>query len=183
MKPRIREIIVVEGRDDESAIKQAVDAQVIKTHGFGIARKTWELIEKAYEDRGIIIFTDPDFAGEKIRRRLKEKFPAAKEAFLAREDAAKAGDIGIENARPEAIVEALEKARCTKLEAAEALFTKQDMMADGLSGSSGAFQRREAVGRILGIGGGNTLTFLNKLNNFGITKEDYYEALRTIDNK
>ena len=105
--PKIEEIIVVEGRDDTAAIRCAVDAVTIETHGFGIREETWDLIDKAYQTKGIIVFTDPDTAGEQIRRRILERFPEAKEAFLDQALAAKAGDIGIENASPEAIQEAL----------------------------------------------------------------------------
>ena len=44
----IKEIIVVEGRDDTLAIKRAVEADTIETHGFGISEETWKLLEKAY---------------------------------------------------------------------------------------------------------------------------------------
>jgi len=114
---------------------------------------------------------------------IKEKFPDAKEAFLARKDADKSGDIGIENAAPPAIIEALKKAKCTQITENKDKFTKSELISSGLSGGTGSFERREALGKLLGIGGGNTTAFLNKLNNFGITKEEYYEALRTIDNK
>ena len=125
--PKIEEIIVVEGRDDTAAIRCAVDAVTIETHGFGIREETWDLIDKAYQTKGIIVFTDPDTAGEQIRRRILERFPEAKEAFLDQALAAKAGDIGIENASPESIQEALgkvhgrvdAKARGTKEGAAE----------------------------------------------------------------
>ena len=40
----------MEGRDDTAAVKRAVDAQTIETHGFGIKKQTWELIEKAYQE-------------------------------------------------------------------------------------------------------------------------------------
>ena len=33
---RIREVIVVEGRYDKNALKQAVDATVVETKGFGV---------------------------------------------------------------------------------------------------------------------------------------------------
>lgn len=180
---KVKEIIVVEGRDDTAAINRAVDAQTIETHGFGINDKIWELIESAYNnpELGIIIFTDPDYAGNEIRKRVKERCPKAKEAFLSREDATKKGDIGIENASPEAICEALSKAHCTSSEGS-GLFTKQDLVRGGLAGVEGATERREALGKILGIGGGNSNAFLKKLNHFGITKEEYNEALRNIDN-
>ena len=110
---KIREIIVVEGRSDTAAIKKSLDAITIETHGYGITGDTWELIEKADREKGIIIFTDPDHAGEQIRRRILQRFPNAGQAFLDRESAEKNGDIGIENASPDSIRTALEKAHCT----------------------------------------------------------------------
>lgn len=176
----VREVIVVEGRDDTAAVKKALDADTIETHGFGIRRSTWELIEKAYNERGIIIFTDPDYSGNEIRRRLKERFPNAKEAFLAQTDAEKDGDIGIENAQPAAIIEALGKAHVT-LGEKRTEFTPSDLIRDGLAGGSSAKQRREKLGKILGIGYANTHTLTDRLNRYGITREEYNEALRTID--
>ena len=90
---RIKEAIVVEGRDDTAAVSRALDADTIETHGFGIAESTWELLDKAYAERGLIIFTDPDHAGEEIRARLTERYPKAGHAFLSRDDAEKSGDI------------------------------------------------------------------------------------------
>ena len=36
MKPRIKEIIVVEGKDDVSALRRAVDADIVITSGLGL---------------------------------------------------------------------------------------------------------------------------------------------------
>lgn len=44
---KIKEVIVVEGRDDVTAVKRAVDAELIITQGFGIREETFELIEEA----------------------------------------------------------------------------------------------------------------------------------------
>lgn len=186
-KLSIKETIIVEGRDDTSAVKQAVEGFIIETHGFGIKRQTWELIEKAYEDGGIIIFTDPDFSGEEIRRKLTAKFPKAKQAFLDRKLATKKGDIGIENAAPEAIAEALSKAHCTVCPGGGGnpaeRFSQQDLFEAGLAGGTDSGERREKIGQILGIGYGNAKAFLTKLNKFDISKEEFYEALRAIDNQ
>lgn len=172
----IKEVIVVEGRDDTAAIKRAVDAVTIETHGYGIRKATWELIEKAYKDKGIIIFTDPDHAGNEIRKRLTEKFPEAGQAYLSKKDAIKADDIGIENASPESIREALEKAHYTMEEKREE-FTSADMSRYGLAGGAKASDRRDKLGKKLGIGYSNSKQFLNKLNRYGITREEFLKAL------
>ena len=179
-KLRIKEAIVVEGRDDTAAVKKAVDGIIIETHGFGIKRETWLLIEKAYHENGLIIFTDPDYSGEEIRRKLSEKFPDAKQAFLSRNDAAKNGDIGIENATPEAIRDALLKAHCTA-SAAKENFTMLDLDRAGLAGGCGSKERRQQLGKALGIGYGNCRALLDKLNKFEITKEEFEKAVNDIN--
>ena len=70
---KIKEIIVVEGKDDTAAIKKAVDADTIETNGSAINdRVQFNKIRLAQETRGVIIFTDPDFPGEKIRKTIAE---------------------------------------------------------------------------------------------------------------
>ncbi len=179
----IKEIIIVEGRDDTAAIKKSVEAVTIETHGYGITRKTWELIEKAYEQTGIIIFTDPDHAGRQIRKKLTERFPNAGQAFLDRSDAEKDGDIGIENASAESIRAALSRAHCTleELSGKEQL-TVQDMMEYGLTGYADSALRRKNAGKSLGIGYCNSRTFLQRLNKFGITREELENALQDMQN-
>ncbi|MDO4869128.1 MAG: ribonuclease M5 [Bacillota bacterium] len=180
---KIRETIVVEGRDDTAAIKRSVDALTIETHGFGIRQETWDLIEQAYMKTGIIVFTDPDHAGEQIRRRILARFPEAKEAFLDAELAEKDGDIGIENASPESIRKALEKARSTRDDGRAEEFTMADMAAWRLTGTADAAARRKALGRVLGVGTANSKTFLARLNKFGITREQIDGAILTFDDQ
>jgi ribonuclease M5 len=172
----IKEVIVVEGKDDISAVKRAVDADVISTSGFGITEATLQRIKSAAEKRGVIIFTDPDFAGEQIRRTISKKIPNCKHAYLPRTEAVKDGDIGIENASPESIREALSKVK-TEVEGNRIEFTIEDLIKNGLTGSANATKLRDKVGRELGIGYGNAKQFLSRLNRYGITREEFNKAL------
>lgn len=184
---KIKETVIVEGRDDTINLKKAVDCFTIETHGFGIRRETWEAIEKAYRERGIIIFTDPDHSGEEIRRKLTEAFPDAGQAYIARKDALKKGDIGVENAEPEVIIEALKKAqehmKRPAVQPEDSDITMIDLEKLGLSGGSGSRELRQLAGKALGIGYANSKGFLTKLKGFGIKKEELNEAIFTIRNK
>ena len=82
MENKIKEVIVVEGRDDENAIRRSLTADTIATHGFGIRKETWDLMEKAYRERGLIIFTDPDFSGEEIRKKNKRPVSGSKKRIF-----------------------------------------------------------------------------------------------------
>ena len=55
---KIKEIIVVEGKDDTVAIKRAVDADTIETNGSAIGDHVIEQVKLALQKRGVIIFTD-----------------------------------------------------------------------------------------------------------------------------
>ncbi len=185
-KLRLLETVVVEGRDDEAAVLRAVDAAVISTHGWGLPEGNVERIRAAYERTGIIILTDPDFAGENIRRRLSEQFPDAKHAYLARPEASKRQgervvDIGVENAAPEAIQAALLAARAQVQTGPSAeTVTQADLIALGLAGGSGSTQLREALGKELGIGSCNAKAFARRLAAFGISREEFLAAWRRI---
>lgn len=174
MKPRVDKIIIVEGRNDESAVKAAVDAEVIVTSGFSIKDTTWDLIEKAYRGPGIIVFTDPDYAGENIRRRIKARFPESLQAHLTKEEAKKKSDIGIENASAQSIISALGQS-VRPDEKAESLFSMKDLLYFDLAGSAKASFNRERMGKELGIGTCNVKTFLARLNSYGIDREEYYQ--------
>ncbi|SDJ82250.1 ribonuclease M5 [Natronincola ferrireducens] len=175
----IKEIIVVEGKDDVAAIKRAVDAELITTGGFALPPGVMERIKRAAEKRGVIIFTDPDFAGEKIRKTIAAQVPNCKHAFLPREKAMKNGDIGIENASPENILIALKNARSQTIEKRQE-FTQRDLIINQLIGSEQAAVRRDHLGKLLGIGYGNAKQFLNRINNYGITREEWQKALKIL---
>ena len=174
---KIKETVIVEGRDDQAALARSVDAVSIATHGYGIRKETLDIIRKAYESQGIIIFTDPDRAGENIRKKLTELFPDAKQAFLSAADAEKDGDIGIENASPQSIETALKKARANAADPPEDPVSIQDLIALGLSGSDGASALRCAVSLSLGTGSCCAKTFAKRLYGFGIGRAELLKAL------
>ncbi len=178
---RIKEAIVVEGRDDFIEVSKVFDTLIIMTHGFGIREETWKMIDRAYHEKGIILLMDPDFSGEEIRRRITERYPKARQAWIPREEATKKGDIGVENAGPEAIRRAVEQSRATAEEAPEDPVTMEVLQQLGLTGTDGAAERRQAVCGKLSIGYSNSKAFVRKLGAFGITKEELTEAVKSIE--
>ena len=178
----IKEVIVVEGKDDINAVKSAIQAEVIATNGFGYKRELIGILQQIADKRGIIILTDPDYAGEHIRRDLSHHIKNCKHAFLPQDKALKKGDIGVENASSEDIVEAIMKARPHKVEPYEE-FTTEEILELGLFGGHGAKKKRQELGAMLGIGYSNSKQFLNRLNNFGVTREEFDKAVERIEMK
>lgn len=181
MKKVIKEIIVVEGRDDITAVKVAVDAEVIQVNGFAVRKKeNIDKIRTAEKNKGIIVLTDPDFAGNEIRKHIHKFFPKAKDAFINRKEGTKDGDVGVENAAPEAIIRALEMARCTVEVDVQENYKMADLIELGLVGHEDSKTKRENLGKALGIGYSNGKQLLSKLNRYGITREEFDKAVKTI---
>ena len=178
---KIKEVIVVEGRDDEINLKRFFDCEVIRTNGFGISRETYEKIKTAHKNQGVIILTDPDHAGETIRKRITMVIPDVKHAFITKNDATKGNDIGVENASEEAILKALNSVRVMQFKKEEQ-FSKDILFKYQLIGMPGAAQRREKLGEILGIGYCNGKQILKRLNGYGITVAAFKEAIKEIKN-
>ncbi len=172
----IQEVIVVEGKDDVEAVKRAVDCECIPTHGYGFSPSLLEELANIQQRRGIIVLTDPDYAGKRIRQRIREAVPKAKHAYIDQKSAFRGDDIGVENAKPETIREALQKAHYSLVER-RTEFSREDMFYYGLEGSDGAKERRIALSRALGIGYGNAKQLLARLNDYGISRKEVEEAL------
>ena len=172
----IKEVIVVEGKDDISAVKKAVDAEVIAVNGYGINQDSMNKIREAAKRTGVIILTDPDHAGERIRRMIAKRVPEAKHAYIMREEGTKNGNVGVENADAESIIRALKNAKAV-VEEKILLFSTRDMVYFKLSGAKDSKLRRQIMGKALGVGYGNTSSFLSRLNSFKITKEEFEKAI------
>ena len=180
-KIKIKEIIVVEGRDDITAIKRVVDAHIIALNGFSaLSEKTINKIVELSKNNDLILFTDPDFAGKKIRDTLKRYIPNIKHAFISQKDATKNNNIGVENANDEAILEALKNV-ITANQDIENRFDISDLIDNGLISGSNAKERRIMLGNTLKIGYYNAKQLLKALNSFNISKEQFEEAVEEIN--
>lgn len=180
-KVDIAELIIVEGKDDISALKRAVNADIMITNGLGLTKQRLEEIAAIAQGRGVIIFTDPDYPGSKIRTMLKNRIPNCKHAYLHKSEAVnpKNGKYGVEYAEPEAIVRALKNAKATAKTAQEN-YTLTDLVLWGLAGQ-GSQKRREELCRYLRIGQANAKGLLNKLNAYQIPRADIEQFLRAYD--
>lgn len=175
----LKEVLIVEGKSDTAAIGRALEADTIETGGFTLSPYTLKKIEAAYKKRGIIILTDPDGAGERIRKFLTQRFPDAGQAFIPKIQATANNDVGVEQASPEAIRTALAKVRHHEFTPNKE-FSERDLFMNGLSGGDKAADRRDKLAALLGVGYGNAKRFLQRLNNYGVTREEFEKALEQI---
>lgn len=174
-----KEVIVVEGRDDTRRLKEIFpDIETIETNGSAIDKPTLERIKILNETRGVIVFTDPDFPGNKIRQAVTEVVPECKHAYLKKQDAiAKNGSgVGVEHASNEAIKAALENLLTASKTIVEEI-EMQFLIENQLIGHANSSFLREHLSDVLGIGYVNGKQLQKRLMMFGISKEQVIEAL------
>ena len=169
---KIKEIIVVEGKTDTAIIKKLFDADTIETHGLALDDKTLDYIEEVSKGRGIIILTDPDYPGMKIRNRIIERIPEAKHAFVDKKDAIGKKKLGIAEAREEAIIEALKNV-VTFSNTKDSISWEEFIGLDII----GSKETRQKVYDAFHLGYGNAKTLFKRLNMANITKDDVLKIL------
>ena len=189
-KPKIREVIVVEGRYDKNTLSQTVDAAIVDVGGFGAFNdaQTVALLRRLAETRGVILFTDPDGAGFVIRNRLKGALPrdGVKHAYAPdvygkekrKKRGGREGKLGVEGMRPEVLLDALRRAGATfegedAREAGEPI-TKADLLDAGLIGD-GSVSRRAALVKALDLPEHISTNALLDVLNLIWTRDTFFE--------
>lgn len=183
MKKRIKEVIVVEGKDDTKQVQRAFNADTFETNGSALSTADLKQLKKLQKSRGLIVFTDPDFNGERLRKMISQSIPGVKHAFIRRDqgipDEAH-GSLGVEHASQKVIKHALQHLY-TEENDQPPIFGQEDLIKAHLVGGSQAKFRREKLGQILGIGYGNGKQFLHRLNVFRISREQFQSAILQLN--
>ena len=158
-------IIVVEGIHDVARLKAIYpNCNCVITNGREIDPSTIEYIKELSKTHEIIIFTDPDAPGERIRNIITEAIPNAKQAFLRKKDCISNNKkkVGIEHASPEAIINALDNVYSPIYN--KDVITMNELFELGLNGNSNSAVLRDKISDYLNIGKPNCKTFLRRLN-------------------
>lgn len=158
MKIHIDGAIIVEGKYDKIHLGNLVDCPIIATNGFEIFKdeNTKRLIRFYADNGGIVILTDSDSAGFKIRSHIKSFVPGEKikNAYIPdiygkekrKLSPSKEGKLGVEGVPIEIIIKALEQAGApSKSEASERQITRQDLFEDGFTGGSNSSSKRQKL--------------------------------------
>lgn len=167
------DIIVVEGIHDVSKIKSVYpNCNCIITNGREISQETINCIKELSKTNQIIVFTDPDTPGERIRDLISKEVKNCKHAFLRKKDCISKNrkKVGIEHADSEAIKEALSNVYSN--EYSKETITNTDLYELGLNGGKNSGILRDKISDMLNIGKPNCKTFLKRLNLLQITYEE-----------
>ena len=164
---KIKEAIAVEGNYDKIKLSQLVDTTIVVLDGFMIYKDTAKqnMLKMLADKCGLIIFTDSDVAGFRIRTFLKNILAGrnVKHAYIPdikgkekRKSApSKEGFLGVEGMDDEIIIKSLKEAVSVvdynDSQPQKQLVTKKDLFIDGLSGGKDSVMYRERLTKTLGL--------------------------------
>jgi ribonuclease M5 len=178
----MKSLIVVEGIHDLERIKKLYkDQLVITTNGSQISKETLSMIKEYSKTYKIIIFTDPDSPGERIRHKILEVVPNASEAFLEKKICISKNHkkVGIEHADLSNIKKALDQYIDKDIECGT--LTISDLINLGLSGKNNSSFLRDKISNKLNIGKPNSKTFLKRINALNISYSELEKLIGEIN--
>ncbi len=186
---KIKETIVVEGIYDKKALLQFLKANIIRTDGFRIYKdkQMVSLLKKMADSTGVIILTDSDSAGFRIRNFIKNQLQGknVKHAYIPdikgkekrKPEFSKEGMLGVEGIEQNIILLALQRAGATMDDSTEkdeplSSFTKADLFRAGLYGQDNSRQKRDIFLEKLGLPKHISVTMLLDVLNTLYGKEE-----------
>lgn len=185
--------VIVEGKYDKITLENVIDALIIPTNGFSVFKdkEKRDLIRLLAKEKGVIVMTDSDNAGNLIRSYIKKivgdskiinvYVPALSGKEKRKTKASKEGLLGVEGMTPEIIEKALEKSGVFGREVAakRRKITKNDMYLLGLSGRENSSIKRKQLLKKLELPQSlSSSAMLDILN----TLYTYEEFIGVIDN-
>ncbi len=155
----LEQAVIVEGKYDKIKLSSVVDAVIITTNGFSVIKdkEKLEIIRFFAKNKGIIILTDSDSAGFKIRNFLKGAISDGKITNVYIPDIfgkekrkavpSKEGKIGVEGIDTQILLEAFRKAGVisTEADSRRESVTKLDLFEVGLSGGNNSAEKRSEL--------------------------------------
>lgn len=166
---KINEIIVVEGKSDKQFLETFLNADILTCNGSAIDGFDKNYLIELSKTRGVIILTDPDYPGQRIRNEISSYLPVCKHAFVRKENSIKRHKVGVAEASKEEVLFALENV-VTFDERKKGSLNETDMMLLKLSGLDSSANKEKVI-KHFNIGHCNSKTLLKRLNLLNVSKE------------
>lgn len=172
-------LIVVEGKSDTNRLKE-LDPNIMtfQTSGLGLDDDKLAQLKKLSQDYEIIVFTDPDGPGEKIRMKVSEHIAHVKHAYLP-SHLAKSKDnhkVGVEHASVNDLKEALSHLQVVNPHPLD--YSLNDLINWQICNNK---KRRLEFCDRLNIAYGNNQKVVKQLNNFAISLDKIKQVLEEME--
>lgn len=196
---RVKEAIIVEGAYDKIKLSGFIDGVIFTTGGFAIFKnkKMQTSVRTLAEKCGIVILSDSDFAGLKIRNFIKQLTPGAKilHAYVPeiagkekrKKKPSSEGILGVEGMSETVIIDAIKKSGATvdgssaETKCAHPV-TKADFFRVGLCGGPNSSILRSQLARSLGLPSKLSANMLLDVVNSCLTRDEFCELVNNLSN-
>lgn len=165
-------VLVVEGASDKALIESFLVTEIVTTNGSDVPCETIEYLRELSKTRNIVVLTDPDSPGKRIRDVLNSQIDGLLHAYIPKDKAIKGKKVGVAESDRETILEALSHLCPSAPQDVGSELTYDDLYELGLVGHEDSATKREVVGKILHIGFGNGKTMLKRLRSLGVSKAE-----------
>ncbi len=173
-KIKYNAVLVVEGKMDKDLIESFMDVDIITTNGSEVSRETIEYIREISKKRDVIILTDPDTPGKRIRDIINNEIPGLMNAFVPKSKCIKGHKVGVAESSKEVILEALNHL-IPSTPSPESDLEMMDLYNLGYIGQPSSVEKRKVLEDKLHLGHTNGKTLLARLKALGINKKDLKE--------
>lgn len=173
---KINEIIVVEGKTDKIFLESFLDAEIVTTNGSEISKETLNFLKELSKTRTLLIMTDPDTPGKRIRDIIQNEIGCCKHCYVEKSKAIRGHKVGIAETSKKDILEALEKV--VTFGRNTGTLNQNDMIKNGLVGDELSAKRRDFLCKQLNIDKSNGKVLLKKLNMMGVSSEKVSELMK-----
>lgn len=187
-------LIIVEGKYDKIKLESIIDALIITTEGFSVFKdkQKTDFIKKYAADKGVIVLTDSDGAGFKIRNYLNSIIPSSQIINLyipdiygkekRKTDFSGEGKIGVEGIPNETLTEILSKyCETEEDEILQNHTSSYDLFVYGINGRENSKQKRKALTKSLGLPERISQKGLLKYINTNLTKEEFLKIMKEVN--
>lgn len=177
VKTHIDEVLVVEGHTDVDFLSHFIEAEIVITNGSDVPRETIEYLKSLSKTKKIIVLTDPDTPGKRIRDILDREISGLCHAFIPKASAIRKGKVGVAESTPSAVMMALAHLLEKRPSQKGDLITL-DLVDLGLVGTPESFSARQDLCEHFHLGFANGKTLLKRLNILCIQKEEIERYLK-----
>jgi len=178
-KTKINAIIVVEGVTDVAFLTSFIDAELVSTNGSDVPVSTIAYLKEQSKIKPIVVLTDPDSPGQKIRAKLDEHIVNLRHCFIDKKNAVRDGKVGVAEASKHAVLKALEHQLVFDA-CRQGSIRQIDLFNLGLVGTSKSHQKRMAIADRFHMGYANGKQFLKRANSLNLTYQELEDAMHEI---
>jgi|694.fasta_scaffold06626_13 ribonuclease M5 len=178
-KQIIDAVIVVEGKTDKQFLLSFIEAHILETNGSAISESFLIELQEISKSKRILVITDPDSPGEKIRNSIIQAVPTSHHIFLDKKQAIHQGKVGLAQCSKDYLLYQLANEVTFSLNKSKSDITLNHLFELALIGNQASKEKRYKLCKKLNIAPSNGKQLLNKLHWMNINNNQLRNIIKS----